>query len=61
MPVSQLDDLSRQIASMSREQLIRILRGFNCSFKMDFTDKCLGEMSLGRLKHIIMAAAAHAT
>ena len=45
---------------MDRVSLIRMLRGFHCEFDLDFTEDFLNTTSLSRLRHIVLAASAHA-
>lgn len=50
------EELVVAIMQMDRAELVETLRGFNCGFRMDFTDDFLGAISLDRLKHIVVAA-----
>ena len=54
------ENLMDRIRSMDREGLVRFLRNLDCDFPIDFTDEFLGSLSLGRLRHIILAAVLHA-
>ena len=50
-----IDRLSHEIVGLDRDALIRRLRGMSCKFELDFTDEFLQSISLGRLRHIILA------
>ena len=52
-------DLQR-IATRNRAGLIRMLRRLHCDFELDFTDEFLANISLPRLRHIVLAASLHA-
>lgn len=41
---------------MDRRSLIKMLRELDCGFKMDFTEEFLAQISMQRLRHIILAA-----
>jgi len=56
----QMEKLAGRIAKMNRQQVIALLRSFECSFKLDFTDEFLEAISMERLRHIILGAALHA-
>lgn len=60
MTAQQAEQLATRIAGMDRPALVRTLQGLNCTFEMDFGDKALSEMDLGRLKHVVLAAALRA-
>lgn len=53
-------NLPKQLATMDRVELVGFIRNLKCTFEMDFTDNFLGSMSLGRLRHVAVAAALHA-
>lgn len=59
MGVGSFESLITKIASMDREELIFTLRGMQCTFPMDFTEEFLREVSVERLRHIVLAAGAH--
>jgi len=50
-----IDRLSHEIVGLDRDALIRRLREMPCKFHLDFTDEFLESISLGRLRHIILA------
>jgi len=54
-----VDELAEELAHMDRRSLIRRLRSLRCSFELDFTDEFLQQISLERLRHIILAASLH--
>jgi len=60
MTPQQREDFISQIATMSRRDLVRSLRGMPCAFDLDFTDDCLESMELDRLRHVVLAASLHA-
>ena len=57
MPIQQVEEEIQQIARMDRTSLIKRLRSMECDFALDFTDEFLRGVSLGRLRHIVTAAA----
>ena len=56
----KMKELSERMAGMDRPALIRLLRSIRCKFELDFTDEFLNSISLGRLRHIILAAGTQA-
>ena len=44
------------IAALNRNQLKRRIKGFRGRFRLDFTDDYLDNISLDRLRHILLAA-----
>ena len=56
MPVEAPKDTIKKIASMTRPQLVTLLRGMQCDFHLDFSDEYLASLSLDRLRHITVAA-----
>ncbi len=59
MPSRSIEQLATDINAMERGELIKLLRGLDCGFHLDFTDDFLREVSLERLRHIILAACLH--
>ena len=59
MSPEDLSGLATRLAAMDRAALMRILRGMDCEFELDFTDEFLQTVSLARLRHIILAARLH--
>ena len=53
------EQLAERIASMERDDCMRLLKEIDCSFKLDFSDAFLQEVSLERLRHITLAASLH--
>jgi hypothetical protein len=51
----QVEDLVLFVSSLDRGGLIRELRSFPASFKVDFSDDFLNKTSLDRLRHIFLA------
>ena len=47
------------VAALGREELERRIKNFNGSFKLDFTQDYLKELSVDRLRHILLAALLH--
>jgi hypothetical protein len=45
---------------MDRPGLIGLLRRFDCGFAMDFSDEYLSQVTVDRLRHIVLAAAMRA-
>ncbi len=60
MPNRKTEELVVAIMTMDRAELIDLLRGINCGFRMDFTDGFLSSISLERLRHLIVAASLQA-
>lgn len=60
MAKGQIKLSADRIAAMNRRGLVRFLRGLDCGFEMDFTDEFLKSLSLGRLRHIVLAAISRA-
>ncbi len=60
MTARQAEVLASSIVTMDRAELVRVLRGLDCSFEMDFSDEALDAMDLGHLQHIVLAAAIRA-
>jgi len=44
------------IASLGRNELKRRIKGFRGRFKLDFTENYLNDLSVERLRHILLAA-----
>jgi len=59
MSPEDLSGLATRLAAMNRAALVRVLRGMDCGFELDFTDEFVQTVSLERLRHIIMAARLH--
>lgn len=48
------------IASLGRNELKRRIKGFRGRFKLDFTEDYLNNLSVERLRHILLAAVINA-
>ncbi len=59
MPERTADQMACELAQMDRESLIDTLRGMECTFKLDFSDKFLESVSIERLRHIALGASLH--
>jgi len=59
MPIEADQDIITTIAVMKRPQLVRMLRGMKCGFKVHFSEKYVNSMSLDRLRHVALAASMH--
>ncbi len=53
------EELAERISNMEYEGLVRTLRKMQCDFEMDFTDEFLKSLSLGHLRHLVLASALH--
>ena len=51
-----MQDIADRVASLSRAELVVMLKSKRCGFRMDFTDEYLRSISLTRLRHIVIAA-----
>jgi hypothetical protein len=49
------------ITALDRNELTRRIRGFRGRFKLDFTEDYLNNISVDRLRHILLAALINAT
>ncbi|MCE5278095.1 MAG: hypothetical protein ABFD92_09950 [Planctomycetaceae bacterium] len=61
MPPKHAIEFVASLQTLDRCELIRLLRGIQCDFDMDFTDDFLNSISVERLRHILTAASLHAT
>ena len=57
--IKNVEYLAEKIAVMGRDGLVEILRALDCSFSIDFTDEYLKNLSLDRLRHLVLAACLH--
>ena len=53
---NNLDNLATSIASLEKEEVKDRLRNFKGRFRLDFTDEYLDQLSVDRLRHILLAA-----
>jgi hypothetical protein len=56
MNTRNLDEIATSIATLEREDVKTRLRNFRGRFKMDFTDEYLDNLTIDRLRHILLAA-----
>jgi len=54
-----LDALVRRVCRLDRQGLTHELRSLGERLRMDFTEDALRQMSLERLRHLVLAAAMH--
>ncbi len=54
-PTQPIETIASQVYTLDREQCIRELQSFE-AFPLDFTAQCLRQMSLEKLRHVLMAA-----
>jgi hypothetical protein len=50
------DQTTTSIAALSRGELKRRIKNFQGRFKLDFTDEYLNNLSVDKLRHILLAA-----
>jgi hypothetical protein len=50
------EQTATSIASLDRDELKRRIRNFRGRFKLDFTEDYLNNLSVDRLRHILLAA-----
>jgi len=50
------EQTATSLASLGREELKRRIRNFRGRFKLDFTEDYLNNLSVDRLRHILLAA-----
>ncbi|OHB53304.1 MAG: hypothetical protein A2Y07_00605 [Planctomycetes bacterium GWF2_50_10] len=50
------DQIATSIATLERDDVKTRLKNFKGRFKMDFTDEYLDNLSIDRLRHILLAA-----
>jgi len=50
------EQTATSIASLEKTELKRRIRGFHGRFKLDFTENYLDNLSIDRLRHILLAA-----
>lgn len=60
MSTQQAETMITQLAEMTREQVIALLKDIRCNFRIDFTEEYLGSVSIEQLRHIALAAYLHA-
>ena len=50
------EQTSTSIAALGRDELKRRIKNFRGRFKLDFTEDYLNNLSIDRLRHILLAA-----
>lgn len=50
------EQTATSIASLGRDELKRRIKGFEGRFTLDFTESYLNNLSIDRLRHILLAA-----
>jgi len=50
------EQTATSVASLGRNELKRRIKGFRGRFKLDFTEDYLDDLSVERLRHILLAA-----
>jgi hypothetical protein len=55
-PRANVDQLARELASMSREELKPRILGFKSRTRLDFTPGFLDSLTTEQLRHILLAA-----
>ena len=58
--VQRREELAREIAELSRRQVLERLEQIHCTFPLDFDEQFLADQTLDKLRHILLAAAMHA-
>ena len=56
MTSTKLEKTATSIATLNKGELKKRLRNFKGRFKLDFTDDYLNDLSVDRLRHILLAA-----
>jgi len=51
-----LENTATSVATLGRTELMRRIRNFRGRFRLDFTDDYLSNLSIDRLRHILLAA-----
>jgi len=51
-----LENTAASLAALGRAELVRRIRNFRGRFRLDFTDDYLNNLSIDRLRHILLAA-----
>jgi len=51
-----INDFVAEISGMKREEIYKRIRNFRGRFKLDFTEDYLNNLSMDRLRHILLAA-----
>jgi len=59
-PNDTFERAAASIAALSREQLTSKIKNFNGRFRLDFTDDYLKNLTVDRLRHVLLAATINA-
>ncbi len=59
--ITYFDREATSIAALGRNELKRRIRNFRGRFRLDFTEDYLNNISVDRLRHILLAALINAT
>jgi len=59
-PKKYFEQTATSIAALDRSELKRRIRNFRGRFKLDFTEDYLDNLSVERLRHILLAALVNA-
>ena len=54
-PEQNYEQAANTIAALNREQLTKRIRNFKGRFKLDFSDDYLNQLSVDRLRHVLLA------
>ncbi len=55
-PSERFEHTATTLATLGREELKRRIKNFKGSFRLDFTEDYLNNLSVDRLRHILLAA-----
>jgi hypothetical protein len=59
LPIEQSEELTRQLLTMSRPELVHTLKTFSAPFPVDFTDAFLAKQTDDKLRHVLFALCVH--
>jgi hypothetical protein len=54
--VEYFEETSTSIAALGKDELKKRIKNFNGRFRLDFTEDYLNNLSVDRLRHILLAA-----
>ena len=57
---SNFEQTATSVAALNRNELTSRIKSFKGRFKLDFTDSYLNNLSVDRLRHILLAALVNA-
>jgi hypothetical protein len=55
-PGTHFEKQATTIATLGRNELTKRIKNFHGRFKLDFTEEYLNQLSIDRLRHILLAA-----